>query len=76
MIRHRPDSTCSRRKKGNKAAGGGTLSKPTGKAPAVPPDLPTNGVRETARTLLGQLEALRAKLDARIQAVRELAELL
>ena len=34
----------------------------------------TNGVRETARTLLGQLEAMRATLDAKITLVRELAE--
>lgn len=40
------------------------------------PDLPVNSVRVTARTLLGQLEALRVKLDARIAVVRELAEIL
>lgn len=39
-------------------------------------DLPSNGARETARVLLGQLEALRAKLDERIQAVKELSEIL
>lgn len=58
-----------------KRTGGSKPSKSARKS-AVPPDLPTNGVRETARTLLGQLEALRAKLDAKIQHVKELAEVL
>ena len=67
MIRHQADSTCSRR---------GRAKTPAGKARSRPADLPSNGARETARTLLGQLVALRAKLDARIETVRELAEIL
>lgn len=71
---HRPKTdhaaSCKR------ATGGGRHSRPPRKARAMPADLPTNGVRETARTLLGQLEALRAKLETKIATVRELAELL
>ena len=42
----------------------------------MPRDLPTNGARQTALVLLGQLEALQAKLTARIAAVKELSEIL
>ena len=67
MIRHQADSTCSLRKK--------KAETPVRRA-VPPPDLPTNGARETARMLLGQLEALRAKLDADIATVRALSEVL
>ena len=62
----------TRPKKGHR---GGARAKPA-RSVAVPRDLPTNGARETARTLLGQLEALRAKLDADIATVRALSEVL
>ena len=52
--------------------GGGTRSKPARPTQA----LPTEGPRQTARMLLGQLEALQAKLAERIAAVRELSEIL
>jgi len=56
--------------------GGGTRSKPARKAPAVPRDLPTNGARQTALVLLGQLEQLQAKLAEKIRHVKDLAEVL
>ena len=55
----------------------GGCPKPAKKsAPTVPRDLPTNGPRQTALVLLGPLEALQAKLAARIASVRELSEIL
>jgi hypothetical protein len=66
------------RRKGTRRA---TLKPPEPKpakaaTPALDPLPADAGIRATARRLLAQLEEMRQKLDRRIEAVRELAEIL
>ena len=78
--------TCGKPRKGHplarceapsaKTRGGGKRSKPARRVSRVVAELPTNAAKQTARTLLGQLETLQTELASRIQVVRELAEVL